>query len=634
MKKIFFIIKAIVANIYYLFPSKGLIIIGITGTDGKTTTSNLIYQILSDAGFKTGIVSTVNAKIGKKEIDTGFHVTNPGPFQLQKLLREMKEGGCKYVVLEVTSHGLDQHRNFGIKFDIGVLTNITHEHLDYHKTFENYVRAKAKLFENSKVCIINKDYYKFFKKYIKNGQKIILYDKSTLNSNLSKYVNTKFKEEYNVMNATAAILTAKESGITEHEIAKGIIAFAGVEGRMQEIKNKRGLKIIVDFAHTPNALENLLLDLKKTKSKNSKLITVFGCAGERDIQKRPMMAKISSEIADISIFTAEDPRHEKVENIFSQMIKGVKNKNAKIYKIKDRRKAISFAINKIAKKGDIIAICGKGHEKSMNFNGIEYPWLDKEVVESILDKPISAIVLAAGKGSRMGGKIPKVLLSINRKSILHNVLNIIKEIEIDDVIVVAGFGSALVANEVKKIGYEVKIVKQGRKTGTAGATISGLKKISEKSDTVLIMYGDDSALYKKKTLQRFIKYHYSQNQPFSVAAIQIKGVSPLGGLEMNSDGDVIGVLGRDQLVSRGDKMTLVLCGLMCFDKNWLVEKIKLIPKNPKSGEYSIPYLFRIAYQEGEAIRPFLIRNDLEWNSINTIKDLEIARRKGENKWKK
>lgn len=382
-KKIKYFINGIFANLLYQNPSKSLKVIGVTGTDGKTTTSNIIYHILQSSGIKTGLVSTVNAKIGKNEYDTGFHVTNPGPFQLQKLLRKMVEKNLKYAVLEVTSHGLDQSRNFGIKFDIGVLTNITHEHLDYHKTFENYVKAKAKLFQNSKINIINTDYFKFFKKYINKNNKVVLYDQNSLNPRLLKIVTSKFKENYNVLNATAAILVAKEVGISDSKIIAAIKTFKGVEGRMQEIKNKLGIKIIVDFAHTPNALDSLLKALKKDKNKGSKLITVFGCAGERDIKKRPMMGDISTRLSDISIFTAEDPRHEDVNEIIRQMKKGVKNKNAKIFEIPDRLEAIKQAI-KIAKKGDIVVACGKGHEKSMNFNGKEIPWSDEKAIKKII----------------------------------------------------------------------------------------------------------------------------------------------------------------------------------------------------------------------------------------------------------
>lgn len=383
MKKVVYVIKSIAANFYFIFPSKKIKTIGVTGTDGKTTTSNIIYHIIQSSGIKTGLVSTVNAKIGKNEYDTGFHVTNPGPFQLQKLLSLMVKNKLEYAVLEVTSHGLDQNRNFGINFEIGVLTNITHEHLDYHKTFENYVAAKAKLFQKSKICIINKDYYKYFKKYIRSDQKVILYTSRTLNVDLINAIKSRFVEDYNLQNATAAVLVAKELGVSDKKIIKAVKSFPGVEGRMQEVKNKKGIKVIVDFAHTPNALENVLSTLKKEKNKKSKLISVFGCAGERDIQKRPMMADISSRLADISIFTAEDPRHEDVNEIIKQMEKGVKSKQSVIYKIPDRYQAIKKAIS-LASKGDVVVICGKGHEKSMAFGNTEKPWSDVKVVEKII----------------------------------------------------------------------------------------------------------------------------------------------------------------------------------------------------------------------------------------------------------
>lgn len=383
-KRIKYYVRGVSANFLFGYPSKKIEIIGVTGTDGKTTTSNIIYHILQTSGFKTGLVSTVNAKIGKNEYDTGFHVTNPGPFQLQKLLSLMVKNKLEYAVLEVTSHGLDQNRNFGIDFEIGVLTNITHEHLDYHKTFDNYVSAKAKLFQKSKVCIINEKYYKYFKKYINDGQKVILYNSKTLKQNILKTIKNKFKEEYNLQNATAAVLTAKELGVSEKNIIKAIKSFSGVEGRMQEIKNKLGIKIIVDFAHTPNALENVLLTLKKQKGTKNKLISVFGCAGERDIQKRPMMADISTKLADISIFTAEDPRHEDVNEIIKQMEAGIKNKKSLIYKIPDRFQAIKKAIS-ISKKGDIVVVCGKGHEKSMAYGNVEKPWSDVKAINKILN---------------------------------------------------------------------------------------------------------------------------------------------------------------------------------------------------------------------------------------------------------
>ena len=376
---------SIVASWFYDYPLRKLKIVGVTGTDGKTTTSTLIYWVLKVSGKKVGLVSTVSAKIGDEEYDTGFHVTNPEPLELQRFLSLMIKKECKYAVLEVTSHGLDQDRVSGINFDIGVLTNITHEHLDYHKTMANYIKAKAKLFINSKISVLNNS-YPVIKKYIGNKTKKVYYNAETLPSQLLKTVRERFIEPYNVLNATATYLTIKSLKVSDKDFGEAIKSFPGIEGRMQEVPNKKGIRIIVDFAHTPNALKNVLMIFKKQSAKGSNIICVFGCAGERDIRKRPMMAKISTDLADVSVFTAEDPRHEKVEDIVFQMMKGVRNKKAVVYQISDRQEAISTSINKIAKKGDIVVICGKGHEKSMNFNGVEYPWSDQKAVLAVLSK--------------------------------------------------------------------------------------------------------------------------------------------------------------------------------------------------------------------------------------------------------
>lgn len=370
----------ILASRWYGNPSKKLKIIGVTGTDGKTTTSNLIYWILKKSGKKVGLISTVNAKIGNKEYDTGFHVTNPEPLLLQKLLTDMVKSDCKYVVLEVTSHGLGQERIAGIDFDISVLTNITHEHLDYHKTMLNYMNAKAKLFNHSKISVLNKEdkSYSKFRRLIRS--KIVTYDKSIVNKKICEAIRKRFKEDYNLSNSLAAISVVRRLGIKDKDIIAAIESFPGIVGRLEKIENKRGIEIYVDFAHTPNALEKMLTNLKKNMPKNKKLIAVFGCAGERDVQKRPMMAEVATIIADTSVFTAEDPRSENIEHILDQMEKGVKSKN-NYFRIADRGKAISFAIQKLAEKGDTIVICGKGHERSMAYNGVEYPWSDQEAVK-------------------------------------------------------------------------------------------------------------------------------------------------------------------------------------------------------------------------------------------------------------
>jgi UDP-N-acetylmuramoyl-L-alanyl-D-glutamate--2,6-diaminopimelate ligase len=410
-KNVYHLVFAVFWVLFYRYPAGKLKVIGVTGTDGKTTTSTIIYHILKSLGKKVALISTVAAYVGDKELDVGLHVTSPNPRLLQKLLKEIIDEGYEYLVLEVTSHGLDQHRLFGIDFEIGVLTNISHEHLDYHKTYKNYVKAKSMLFNKSKLAILNKDDKSFreIKKYIDSRVKVRTYHKSSLSVDLKRVVDKRFSENYNKANATAAISSVKGIGIKEKDIIGTIDSFPGVTGRLEEIKNKKGINIYIDFAHTPNSLENILRELK-IRTKRS-LITVFGCAGERDYEKREKMGMISTKYADISVFSAEDPRSEDVNNIIDQMIKGAKKNNIKeisrahysctpepfgtgqavngndsnyYSSVPDRGEAITFAINKLAKKGDTVVICGKGHEKSMCYDGVEYPWSDHEAVKFAL----------------------------------------------------------------------------------------------------------------------------------------------------------------------------------------------------------------------------------------------------------
>ncbi len=401
------------ASSWYDNPSKKLKVIGITGTDGKTTTSNLIYSILKMSGRKVGLISTINAKIGDKKYDTGFHVTNPEPLLLQKLLSEMVEKECEYAVLEVTSHGLDQERVAGVKFDIGVLTNVTHEHLDYHKTFEAYREAKAKLFKDVRFAVLNKDddSFGYLVKRVKGkvvsysiekeadfkAQEIEELEKGTqfaLTNRKKKYlVKTNLWGRYNVYNTLAAMATGWVNKVAMKDIQKAVESFKPLIGRLEEIRNNRGVKIYVDFAHTPNALKEVLTLLSRRKK--GRLIAVFGCAGERDIEKRRMMPEISVKIADISVFTAEDPRSERIENILSVMTEAAKktggSEKVDFYRIPERGEAIFYAIQKLAKKGDTVVICGKGHERSMAYNGIEYPWSDQEAVRVALKGKVKEI---------------------------------------------------------------------------------------------------------------------------------------------------------------------------------------------------------------------------------------------------
>jgi UDP-N-acetylmuramoyl-L-alanyl-D-glutamate--2,6-diaminopimelate ligase len=376
---------AIISNAWFRFPSKKLTVIGVTGTDGKTTTTSLIYHILHIAGFNASMVSSVGAVIGGKNYDVGFHVTTPSSFSLQRFLNKAvvdgKNSKPNFLVLETTSHALDQYRVFGIKFDIGVLTNVTHEHLDYHRTYENYLKAKAKLLKMSETAVINKDdeSYVFLNK-IKNKRLI------TYGLNKSADVNPQvfpFKTdligEYNQYNVLAAISVCRALGVEDSLIRKGIESFTAPKGR-GDIVYKKDFTVMIDFAHTPNSIEQILKAIRPNV--RNKIIHVFGSAGARDESKRPLMGEMSSKYADVLILTAEDPRKEPVEKIMNEIESGI-NKKLEILRIPDRKKAIKTAIE-MAEKGDFILITGKSHEKSMNYGHGEVAWDEYKVVREAL----------------------------------------------------------------------------------------------------------------------------------------------------------------------------------------------------------------------------------------------------------
>lgn len=397
--------QAFLASRLYGNPGQDLEVIGVTGTDGKTTTSTLIYHILKTAKKKVALVSTVDAKIGRSSIKTGFHVTSPNPFALQAFLRRMRSQKIRYVVLEVTSHGLDQFRTYPLRPKIAVLTNITHEHLDYHHTFEQYMDAKLKLFKNAEHAVINKD-LPIFTDINVRLPKVLFSTYSLVADSQMKPDNIDYQPDktvftlgnitytlimtgqYNLYNALAAISTALLLDISTADIKKALISFRGIKGRLEEIKNNRGIRAFVDFAHTPNALKEVLTNLRSHKSPGSKLIVVFGAASERDVSKRSIMGLEASKLADKIVLTAEDPRFEDPIDIAKEILAGIPSKKHKDVTIEaDRARAIDYAVNVLAKKGDYVVTCGKGHEESMNIDGLhESPWSEHDALLSALNK--------------------------------------------------------------------------------------------------------------------------------------------------------------------------------------------------------------------------------------------------------
>jgi UDP-N-acetylmuramoyl-L-alanyl-D-glutamate--2,6-diaminopimelate ligase len=403
IKNIYHLLQALIANVLYGFPSRKITVIGVTGTDGKTTTTSIIYHILKENNKKAAMISTVGAFIGSKKYDVGFHVTTPSPFGLQKYIRKAVDEGNEFLVLEVTSHGLDQNRSWGISYDIGVVTNVTHEHLDYHKTYEKYLQAKFKLLNNSKVWILNKDddsylHYNYLHKK-QPKKRIITYGiKNQSDLSLKNFrFKTRLIGEFNTYNSLGAIAVSRYLELNDEGIRKALLTFSPPQGR-QEVVYDKGFTVMVDFAHTPNSFYRILPEVKKLCK--GRLIHVFGCAGLRDTSKRPLMGKASSAYADIIILTAEDPRTEPLSEINNEIKKGIngftydvdfnkqedkKNDEKKCFEIDDRKKAIQFAIN-FAKEGDYVITTGKSHEKSMNYGKGEEHWDEFGAVEEAIKK--------------------------------------------------------------------------------------------------------------------------------------------------------------------------------------------------------------------------------------------------------
>lgn len=396
--------QAILANLIYMFPSRKLKIIGVTGTDGKTTTASIIYHILVSSGYKAALITSLGAVINDQKSDIGYHVTTPGRFVLQSYMKRAIKFGVEYVVVEITSHALDQHRSFGIPIEVGVLTNISNEHLDYHKTYEKYVSAKLRLLKKAKIAVVNKDdkSYAFVKGPLRN-KKVVTYGMkkdSQINPHSFSF-QTKLIGKFNTYNCLAAASALKQLQLTDDEIKKGIASFSAPTGRQEVVYNK-DFTIINDFAHTPNSFLGLLPEIRKITK--GKLIHVFGAAGKRDSYKRSEMGKISADFSDVIILTAEDSRNEKVEEINEQIISGIKDpsfgiinyealkkgevymdeKNKYIVLIPDRKEAIEFAVN-IAKKSDVVLLTGKGHEKSINYGKGEEPWDENETARHAVE---------------------------------------------------------------------------------------------------------------------------------------------------------------------------------------------------------------------------------------------------------
>jgi len=403
--------EAVAFNTINKFPARGMKVIGVTGTNGKTTTCYMIHRMLIDAGYKAGLMTTVAYGAGEDIRPQIHHMTNVGVPELMKRLKWMQSQGVEWLVLETTSHALAQNRVWGVPYSIGVMTNVTHEHLDYHKTFERYRDAKVKLFKlvarnnnGVKVGIVNAE-DPSAQHFISAVPRVITYgtDDGTLRaSNVvptpegstftatfddrELHLKVNIPGQFNVSNALAAAATGITVGLSDKQIEQGIAALQGVEGRMTNIEGAKGFSVIVDFAHTPDSFEKLFKDLRPVVE--GKLIVLFGSAGRRDETKRAVQGKLAGEYADEVIITEEDDRDVDGYKIMDQITKGTmksgKVQERDMFLIHDRTEAIQFAIRR-AQPGDTVLLLGKGHEKTIERANGENPWDEIGTAQAAVD---------------------------------------------------------------------------------------------------------------------------------------------------------------------------------------------------------------------------------------------------------
>jgi UDP-N-acetylmuramoyl-L-alanyl-D-glutamate--2,6-diaminopimelate ligase len=418
---------AYVSSAWHGYPARQLTVVGVTGTDGKTTTCNLIHSILTAAGRRTGLVTTVNAVIGQRVMETGLHTTTPDAPDVQGYLAEMVAAGMEIAVLEATSHGLAQHRVTACDFDVAAVTNITHEHLDIHGSLKAYQQAKARLFHHlgaghrkpgvPKVAILNADddSYRYLQRIRADRQLAYSIEdpligpagvvatasvvavsirrsasdtRFTVQSPEEDFeLRTVLVGDYNISNILAATGVALALGVPAEAIRQGVWRVKGIAGRMERVDEGQDFTALVDFAHTPNSLQRVL-ETARTLT-NGRVIAVFGSAGLRDVGKRAWMGEIGGRLADVTVLTAEDPRTESLEDILDEMARGAEKGGAvegqSYYRVPDRAGAIQFAVS-LARPGDLVIACGKGHEQSMCFGTVETPWSEHEALRAAIRK--------------------------------------------------------------------------------------------------------------------------------------------------------------------------------------------------------------------------------------------------------
>lgn len=385
---------------FFGFSHRKLRLIGVTGTNGKTTVSTMIYNILTMAGYKCALFGTVCNKLCGENSES--FLTTPDSFYMHKKFSEMAECGTEICIIEASSQGLVQQRLYGLDFEVGVFLNLTEDHLDYHGDMESYKNAKKLLFSSSRLSVINDDdkFADEFKKSVAGDIKTYslksdeadftakaikfsegITDYAIVSDGLIHRIKLKLPGAYNVSNSMAAIITALSVGVSLESCSAALRNFYGVRGRFEIVPTDRDFKIIIDYAHTPDSLKQVLLTLGNFPK--NRIITVFGCGGDRDREKRGEMGKIAADYSDMVIVTSDNPRSEEPMDIIRDIVSAVKGTKTPMFIHQDRRKAIDFAL-KNAKENDIILLAGKGHETSQTVKGEEIPMDERKIIKELL----------------------------------------------------------------------------------------------------------------------------------------------------------------------------------------------------------------------------------------------------------
>ena len=390
-----------IASNFYGNPSDEIKVVGVTGTNGKTTTATLLYQLFRNLGYSCGLISTVVNKIDELEIHSTH--TTPDAVSLQALLRQMVDAGCEFCFMEASSHAIHQHRVTGLQFTGAAFTNITHDHLDYHGTFSEYIKAKKALFDKlgrNAFALTNHDdpngeimVQNCSAKVLRYALKSMAdYKAKVLENNLqglhliidSADLYSKLVGSFNAYNLLLVYAVARELGLDKLEVLTALSAAEPVDGRFQHFRSQGAITAVVDYAHTPDALENVLKTIKDIRSGNERVITVVGCGGDRDKTKRPEMAKIAANWSDQVVLTSDNPRSENPEEIIREMEAGLDPiGKRKTLSLTDRREAIRLACT-LAQADDIILIAGKGHEKYQEIKGVKTPFDDLQIVQETI----------------------------------------------------------------------------------------------------------------------------------------------------------------------------------------------------------------------------------------------------------